>query len=183
MKKKANILGRVSLSLGVILVLTFLVSAGDVTVRSGTMNVADNFIVDASGNVQIIGDTDIFGDANIASDVDVSGNVRFASLVGCDTIDTDVSGNLVCGSDNAGPGGDITEVQASLGLAGGGTSGSVTLRLGTSNIASPVSSGSDIAGNPARMTGNWANCPLGSYVCGVRIECLNSCRLEVRCCG
>jgi len=56
----------------------------------------DNLIVD--GNVGI-------GTAIPSQKLHVAGNVRITGLVNCNTIDTDGSGNLVCGTDEAGAGG------------------------------------------------------------------------------
>jgi len=54
--------------------------------------------IDSSGNVGI-------GTTSPSTKLHVSGNARITGLVSCDTIDTDASGNLVCGTDSGGGGG------------------------------------------------------------------------------
>lgn len=64
-------------------------------------------LVFADANIDLTGGTSIVYDANNASNVTVAytnsgagaANIRVDGLVSCDTIDTDASGNLVCGTD------------------------------------------------------------------------------------
>jgi hypothetical protein len=85
--------------------------------------------------------------------LDVAGSVRVRGLTGCDTVDTDGSGNLVCGSDNAG----VTGVTAGNGLTGGGSSGSVTLNVGS---GTGISVGSDSLG----LSYPSKSCPAGQSI-------------------
>jgi hypothetical protein len=58
----------------------------------------------ATGGLTINGGATTTGNAYVAGTLNTVGAVRFNNLVSCDTIDTDSSGNLVCGTDGGGGG-------------------------------------------------------------------------------
>ncbi len=59
------------------------------------------------------GDTQLGDDSSdkttVKGDLNVSGNARITGLTNCDTIDTDASGNLVCGTDASGGGTGVVD--------------------------------------------------------------------------
>jgi len=77
-------------------------ATGDLTLDS----IGGNVII-PSGNVGIGTSSPaerlvVIGNVNISGTLNVSGRVSFPNLQGCDTIDTDVNGVLVCGTDAGG---------------------------------------------------------------------------------
>lgn len=57
---------------------------------------------------------------NIPTGIAVSTGLRLTSLTGCDTVDTDASGNLICGSDATGGGGGTSITTFTYTLSSGG---------------------------------------------------------------
>lgn len=69
----------------------------------------------ACSNCLVLGNTDTkigIGTASPSTKLHVAGGVRITDLVSCDTIDTDASGNLICGTDETG---------SASGIGGSGT--------------------------------------------------------------
>jgi len=60
------------------------------------------FVIDQSGNVGV-------GTIAPSTQMHVVGNMRVTGLTSCDTIDTDSSGNMICGADNGGSVGGWTD--------------------------------------------------------------------------
>ncbi|MDQ3014863.1 MAG: hypothetical protein M3Q73_03295, partial [bacterium] len=99
---------------------------GNLTVNSGlaTFGQASTSLLSSTNGLFIgsSGITRIYGDlatSTFAGGISIgggginvtTGGVRISSLANCDTIDTDASGNLSCGTDSTGAGGGISTVQ------------------------------------------------------------------------
>nr|VFK37525.1 MAG: MAM domain-containing protein, meprin/A5/mu [Candidatus Kentron sp. SD] len=107
----------------------------------------ESLVIDKSGNVGV-------GKAPDAGHrLDVKGAARVDALklagkTACEKLKTDANGNVVCGEDA--DTGTITGVTAGAGLAGGGSSGAVTLNVDTARIQKRVS-GTCPAGQSIRV--------------------------------
>nr|VFK22782.1 MAG: Fibrinogen beta and gamma chains, C-terminal globular domain [Candidatus Kentron sp. LPFa] len=107
-----------------------------------------SLVIDKSGNVGIgkAPDAGYQLDVRGAARVDA---LKLAGKAACEKLQTDASGTVACGKD-ADSGGDITGVTAGSGLAGGGSSGAVTLNVDTTQIQKRVT-GTCPAGQSIRI--------------------------------
>ena len=88
------------------------------TTPSGSETPLERVVISDNGNIGI-------GTINPSTNFHVVGNTRITGLVSCDTIDTDSSGNLACGTDDGGSG--------SVGI---GTANTITFWPTTTTIGS-----------------------------------------------
>ncbi|MEK6934377.1 MAG: hypothetical protein AABW46_00705 [Nanoarchaeota archaeon] len=88
-----------------LLLISVIVSAEDVRVRNGDLNVTGNLSVDYStlfvnsiNNKIGVGTTDPQNLFNVVGDGNFTGDL-YLSIFSCDTLDTDASGKITCGAD------------------------------------------------------------------------------------